>query len=80
MKLFKIEELKEAQPAACGRSPCEAEAGCASFSSSILKSFTAATASIQKDLTLGAGVADGNQRSDSHPFGTASKQDANYDL
>ena len=43
-------------------------AGCDSFCSSILKSLTAVTTSIQMDLPVVAGVEDEDQRSDSRLF------------
>ena len=61
-KLFEVEELEESLAAACGRRPCEAAAASDSFSSSTLKSFPAATASIMMELAFAAGVAGGNER------------------
>ena len=54
--------LKESQPAACIRRPCEGAAGCDSFSSSILKSLTAATALPDGTLTFGGRMAGGGER------------------
>ena len=68
VKLFKIEEQKESLAAAGGRRPCEAAAASDSFSSSTLKSFPAATASIMMELAFAAGVAGGNESFDSRSF------------
>ena len=59
VKLFEIEELKESQAAAASQGRRPHAAACDSFSSSILKSLPAATASIRMDQALGAGVAGG---------------------
>ena len=50
---------------------CEATAGCESFGSSTLKSVTAATAAIQKDMAFGASTAEGVRRFDPRAFATA---------
>ena len=56
--------------------PCEGVAGCDSFSSSISKTLTAATSSIQMDLAFGAGVAGEDESFGFSLFGTAT---AHYD-
>ena len=80
VKLFKVEALKESQPAACGRRPCEAAAACDSFSSSTLKSLTAATALPDGTLTFGGRMAGAGKRFDLRAFGTATAHNDRSDL
>ena len=69
VQLFKIEGPKESLAAAAsqGRRPAHAAAS-DSFSSSILKSFPAATASLDVELAFAAGVVGGNESFDSRSF------------
>ena len=80
VKLFEVEEEKESQPAACGRRPCEAAAACDSFSSSTLKSLTAATALPDGTLTFGGRMAGGGERCDLRALDTATAHYYRSDL
>ena len=74
VKLFKVEETKDAQPVAASQGRRPHAAGCASFVSSTLKSLTAATDAIQIDMAFGASIADEVRRADLQAFATATGQ------
>ena len=80
VKVFKIDELKESQPAAASHGRRPHAAGCDSFSASTLKSLTEATAAIRMDLTFGGRMAGAGKRFDLRAFGTATAYTDRSDL